>query len=67
MIWDLTRDREVAEHEVVSCCGGMGATDGPAPGGIDGGACKKFRRDSFDVTTCSVARAKLRDLGGAPM
>jgi hypothetical protein len=23
--------REVAEHEVFSCCGGMGATDGPAP------------------------------------
>jgi hypothetical protein len=45
----------------------MGATDDPAPGGIDGRACKKFRRDSFDVTTAGVARAKLRDLGSAPM
>ena len=45
----------------------MGATEGPAPGGIDGRACKEFRRDSFYVPTVGVARAKLRDLGSAPM
>jgi hypothetical protein len=45
----------------------MGATDGPAPGGIDDRACKEFRRDSFDVPTAGEACAKLRDLGGAPM
>jgi hypothetical protein len=35
--------------------------------GIDGRACKEFRRDSFDVSTAGVARTKLRDLGGGLM
>ena len=34
------------------------------PGGIDSRGCKEFRRDSFDVPTAWVARAKLRGLAG---